>query len=193
MPESPPDPLFKAADIVKSFAVDLGKNVHFIFAIVCISLFLSVGCNSWFPSHVNDYRWLSVAILIFSVSYWGSLLYFAHKPTRVKLWHLKSIGTDERNILVGYLREDRTCRTFYALHGPVMSLIAKGILRYASSMIPLHDAQVMIDPYVMLHLRDHPEILKLSKSDIGGVPLSEDRPQPFDHIGENYLDKAQRP
>jgi hypothetical protein len=171
----------KAVDLVKSFAGDVATNVHFIFAFFCGVLFLAVVPPCCLPSNINDLRWLFIALSVFSLVYWLSILWFSHKPTRSKLWHLDGIGADEREILIDYLKEDRTCRYFYALHGPVLSLIGKGILMYAGKTIPVFDAPVLIDPYVIRHLRKHPEILRLTKKDIGGSPLSK-KPEPYDHI-----------
>ena len=172
---------FKAADLVKSFASNFGANVHFIFALLCGSIFLAVLPPCYVPPTITDLRWLFTALSIFSLVYWLSLLWFAHKPTRSKLWHLRGIGTDERELLIEYLKQDKTCCYFHALHGPVLSLIGKGILRYAGSQVPVYDAPVMIDPYVMQYLRKHPNILKLTRKDIGSCSLSR-APEPFEHI-----------
>lgn len=171
----------KAVDLVKSFAVDAAKNVPFILAFFCGTLFLAVVPPCYVPSIIYDLRWLFIALSLFSLVYWLSNWWFSYRPIRAKLWYLERIGADEREILVEYLKEDRTCRNFYALHGPVLSLIGKGILRYAGQALSLVDVPVMIDPYVIEHLRKHPQILKLKKEDIGSIALSK-TPEPWDHI-----------
>jgi hypothetical protein len=180
-PSSAVPATLKAADLVKSFVTEIASNVHFIFAFFCGVFFLAVVPPCYIPSNIYNLRWLFIALSIFSLVYWLSLWWFSHKPTRRKLWYLEFIGADEREILIDYLKEDRTCRYFYALHGPVLSLIGKGILQYAGTQVPVFNAPVMIDTYVMRHLRKHPEILKLTKKDIGGSPLSK-KPEPYDHV-----------
>jgi hypothetical protein len=171
----------KAVDLVKSFAVDVAKNVPFIQAVFCGALFLAVVPPCYVPSIIYDLRWLFIALSLFSLAYWLSLWWYSHKPIRAKLWHLEGIGADEREILVEYLKEDRTCRNLSALDGPVLSLIRKGILMYAGQIVPVYDAPVMIDPYVIRHLRKHPQILKLKKEDLGNSTLSR-TPGEWDHI-----------
>lgn len=82
--------------------------------------------------------------------------------------NLKSLGTDEKAILGIYLKEDISCRSCSPiLDPPVASLIAKGILKIASGMFYDRFAPVAIEPCIQEQLRKTPEVIGLTKKDIG--------------------------
>ena len=69
--------------------------------------------------------------------------------------------------MAAYLEEDSACKYFFAFHGPVCTLIAKGVLIFASSMFDLFEAPVMINPHVRKYLRKNPKLVGLKITDLG--------------------------
>ncbi len=104
---------------------------------------------------------------IFLGSYVLLQWWFAWRPVRQLKWHCKNLATDERDILAAYLKEDAACEYFFAFHGPVCSLIAKGVLIFASGMFDAFEAPVMINPYVRRYLRKNPDLVGLKTTDLG--------------------------
>ncbi len=56
------------------------------------------------------------------------------------------------------------------LNGPAATLISKGILVISSSMFSATEAPVAIQPAFQMYLRKHPDIIGLTKDDIGKDP-----------------------
>jgi hypothetical protein len=181
---TPPEPLstlVKASEVAKTFVSGLGLNVPFLLSFFAASVFLSVAPISVISSPVSGWRGLFVALAILLGTYVVLLWWSAQLPRRQAIWHLKHLGEDERAVLKDYLKQNKTVGNFSVLYGPVCSLIGKGILTYASALIPYSDAPVAIQPYVMAYLRKHPKAIGLKAEDIGVTKLSTGRRQ-----GLNY-------
>ncbi len=148
------------------------RNVPVMVAIFTSSVFITFYPNFWIDQRIRDYQGFFAGLGLFSLSFWITSAWFAHKPTRAKIWHLKCIGLDERAVLLNYVIEDRSCCYFNPLDGPVLALISKGILFYAGRLVPITDAPIIIDPYVARYLKRKPNILGLVAKDIGSKSLS---------------------
>lgn len=179
LPMTPTEPLstlVKASEVAKSFISGLGQNVPFLLSSLIASIFLSFAPGSLFPTTISSLRGLFLAVSIFLGVYFILIWWwFSRRPRRQAIWQLKHLGEDERLILRDYLKQNKTIGYFSILHGPVCSLVGKGILTYASSMIPYSGAPVAIQPYVMCYLRSHPHAIGLKREDIGSEKPSEIR------------------
>src|SRR5438874_10455298 len=80
--------------------------------------------------------------------------------------HLKNLGKDEKAILREFFLQDKRTAHLNGLFAPSASLIAKGILTYATSTIPILRAPVVIQPYAWKYLRKHLKLIDLKESDI---------------------------
>lgn len=165
--------LSKASEFAKTFASDLGRNLPLLFASFMAAVFLAVAPTTILSPSVSGWRGLFMALAIFLGTYFVLLWWWAKRPQRQAVWHLKHLGEDERAVLKKYLNQNNTVLNFSALNGPVCSLIGKGILTYASALFPCNDAPVAIQPYVMAYLRAHPDAIGLKTQDIGSVKPSD--------------------
>jgi hypothetical protein len=86
---------------------------------------------------------------------------------------LRHTTKDERLVLRRYLKEERSVCNFSVFDGPSASLIGKDILIHATTTFPASDAPVAIQPYIMVNLRKHPELIGLTQADIGSTPMSD--------------------
>jgi hypothetical protein len=159
--------LAKAADIAKSVSTKTLNNVPMILALCFISAVLGFASEAFLPKEWAMYKGVFLSLSIFLGVYTLLQWWFAWRPFRYLKWHCKNLASDERAILVAYLKEDASCEYFSAFHGPVCSLIAKRILSFASGVFDAREAPVMIDPYIRVYLRKHPEILGLKASELG--------------------------
>jgi hypothetical protein len=137
------------------------------------SLFLAVAPQPFLPANVAEYRWLFTCIGVFTGSYFTLLLWFARRSLRNLKRHCRELSTDEQELLSAYLKENKASEAFFAFHPPLCSLIAKGILTFASGTFPVDDAPVMIQPAAMRYLRKHPHLIGLKTSEIGTDKPSE--------------------
>jgi hypothetical protein len=181
---TPPDPmatLAKASEFAKTFVSGLGRNLPLLFSSFVTAIFLAVAPTSILSPPVSGWRGLFMALAIFLGTYFVLLWWWAKRPQRQAVWHLKHLGEDERAVLRDYLKQNNTVLNFSALYGPVCSLIGKGILTYASELFPCTDAPVAIQPYVMAYLRVHPDAIGLKTEDVGSMKLSDGRRTGLNH------------
>jgi hypothetical protein len=164
-----PSDMIEASKVAVSFVSEIGNNVPLILSAMIVSAF----CALTFPDmHI---RYYAVAASVFFVVYVIVLRHIQTFKNRSQIWNLKhSITKDERLILHRYLKEDRSICYFPIFYGASVSLIAKGILTYATAIFPSHHAPVAIQPYVLVYLRKHPGVIGLTKADIGSEPLADD-------------------
>jgi hypothetical protein len=157
----------KAADIARSFTSEVMHNTQFILSALAASLFLSLAPQPFLPASVAAYRWLFACISVFIGSSFLILLWFSYRPVCELKRHCCELSTDEQELLSAYLKENKACGYFFAFHAPLCSLIAKGVLTFASGTFPVFDAPVMIQPAAMRYLRKRPHLVGLKLSDIG--------------------------
>jgi hypothetical protein len=161
--------LAKAADIAKSLTSDALRNVPMLIALFLALLFIAILPDRSLPKEMLTYRWIVTGACVFIGSYVLLQWWFAWRPVRKLKWHCENLATDEREILASYLKEDAACEYFFAFHGPVCSLIAKGVLTFASNMFDAFEAPVMINPHVRLYLRKKPDLVGLKTADLGTI------------------------
>ncbi len=157
----------KAADIAKSFVSEAMQNAPFILASLAAAVFLSLSPEPFIPANVAAYRWLFVCISVFISSYFLLLWRFAYRPVRDLKRHCHELSTDEIELLRAYLKQNKACAYFFAFHAPLCSLVAKGLLTFASGTFPAFEAPVMIQPHAMRYLLRRPHLVGLKLSDIG--------------------------
>lgn len=157
----------KAADIAKSISSEALRNVPLHIALFLGLLFVSVLPDPNVPKELLAYRWVTIGACVFIGSYILLQWWFAWRPVRQLKWHCENLATDEREILASYLKEDAACEYYFAFHGPVCSLIAKGVLIFASGMFDAFEAPVMIHPQVRRYLRKNPGLVGLKLTDLG--------------------------
>jgi hypothetical protein len=168
MNETPPvGPTMKAVDVAKQFFESISDNVPFFAALATASGLLSI-VPDWFLGSAKDWRWVFVGLSFFSIVYLGVHRWVRYYLWRQAIWQLNHIGADERVILRDYLLEDKACGYFGMRHGPVSTLMGKGLLVYSSGIIwGVGDNAVAIQPYVLKYLRKHPELVGVKKEEIG--------------------------
>jgi hypothetical protein len=167
---SPPEPSWKAVDVAKQIFLSVSDNVPFFVALAVATGLLSLAPTNLL-SLAKDWRWLFAGLSLFAIIYLSIYRWVRYYDWRQAVWQLKHIGADEREILKEYLLEDKSCGYFAMRHGPVATLIGKGILFYASGMIWISSNAVGIQPYVMKYLRKHPELVGVKKEEIGSKEL----------------------
>jgi hypothetical protein len=159
--------LTKAADIVKSVTSEAMRNVPLLIAAFGTLLFVAILPEPYLPKDISSQRWIAISACVFTGSYVLLRWWFARRPVRQLKWHCDNLATDEREVLAAYLKEDAACEYFFAFHGPVCSLIKKGVLIFASDMFDLFEAPVMINSHVRKHLRKNPKLVGLKPTDLG--------------------------
>jgi len=171
MNESASGPSWKAVDFAKQIFLGVSDNVPFFVALAVATGLLSLA-PSKLLSFAKDWRWLFAGLSLFAIIYLSIYRWVRYYSWRQAVWQLKHIGADEREVLREYLLENKSCGYFDMRHGPVATLIGKGILCYASGLIWIRDNAVGIQPYVMNYLRKHPELVGVKKEEIGSKELS---------------------
>jgi hypothetical protein len=116
------------------------------------------------------------AFTVFFVVYLAVLAHFLGRPVRLARKHLKILGVEEKLLLRPFLLQDKRTAHLNMLYAPSASLIAKGILTPASSVIPALNAPVVIQPHIWKYLRKHPEYIGLTAADIGKSKYEDDSP-----------------
>jgi hypothetical protein len=117
-------------------------------------------------------RYFSAAVAVFFVIYLAVLRHVHTNHRNHAKWALiHTITKDERMVLQRYLKEDRAVCYFPIFHGASASLLAKGILARVTSIFPQDCAPVCIQPYLAVYLRKHPELIGLTREDIGATKL----------------------
>jgi hypothetical protein len=97
---------------------------------------------------------------VFLVTYLVVLYWFLGRTLRDIKRHLKNLGKDEKAILREFFLQDKRTAHLNGLFAPSASLIAKGILTYATSTIPILRAPVVIQPYAWKYLRKHLKLIE---------------------------------
>jgi hypothetical protein len=166
--------LVKASEVVRSLANDMSQNGPLVISISIGLSSIALASDSLLPARVAECRWLFASASISSWAYFLLLVWFARRPHRAEIKHLDTLGVDEQQVLQRYLKQNRAVCHFAILHGPSSALVAKGVLYYATALIPAFDAPVAIKPHVMRFLRRHPELIGLSEAEVGKEPLSDD-------------------
>jgi hypothetical protein len=113
---------------------------------------------------------------VFLVTYLIILYWFLGRTVRDIKRHLRNLGKDEKVILRQFFLQDKRTAHLNGLFAPSASLIAKGILTYVTSFIPILRAPVVIPPYAWKYLRKHLQLIDLTESDIGKEEYDDDSP-----------------
>lgn len=168
---APPDitQLKKASEVALSLARDFGQNI-----VLVISIFLtSLALFSWNISFLKDAHGALLAIAIFSGVYSLLLLWQSYRPLREARHHLKRLGHDEKQVLKVFLTQNRRTMHMNIMYAPTASLIAKGILSYATSTFPAFGAPIVIQNHAYEYLADHPHLIDLKREEIGSAEYDE--------------------
>lgn len=162
--------LKKASDFAKSLIGHLDTNGPLLIALTVASV------AGVFASSGLDPKWrLAFGILaVFFVSYLVALCWCLGRRVRNTKRNLETLGVEEKSVLRDFLLQDKRTAHLNALFAPSASLIAKGILTYATSSFPALEAPVVIQPYAWNYLRKYPEAVGLTKADIGKANFEDD-------------------
>jgi hypothetical protein len=167
----PPLPdLKKASDFAKNLAGHLHTNGPLLIALTTASIAGVFVCAKLRPEWMLAFSILA----IFFISYLAALCWFLSRPIRLAKRDLKDLGVEEKSILQSFLLQNKRTAHLNALFAPSASLIAKGILTYASSTFPALEAPVVIQRHAWNYLRKHPETVDLTKADIGKAKYEDD-------------------
>jgi superinfection exclusion protein B len=116
------------------------------------------------------------ATAVFLLTYLLVLFWFLGRTLRDVKRHLRNLGREEKQLLRTFFLQDKRTAHLNILFAPSASLIAKGILTYATSTIPAFSAPVVIQPYAYLYLRKRLHLLDLKETDIGKDDYEDDSP-----------------
>lgn len=163
----PPSSFVVVTKMVILFLSNVGKSIPVIFGCMAVSVFFALT----FPD--ERIRYYSTAAGIFFVIYMIVLRHIEAARINHAIRYLRHTTKDERLVLCRYLKEERSVCNFSVFDGPSASLIGNGILIRATTTFPASDAPVAIQPYIMVHLRKHPELIGLTQADIGSTPMSD--------------------
>jgi hypothetical protein len=164
--------LTKTAEIVRNVANDLSRNHP-----LAISLAITSSVSIYFSLQL-PHGWFVAAVLltVFLWIYFIQLIWFAWQPVRKARHHLRRLGKEEKLVLGIFLKQDIRTKHVNMFYAPTASLIAKGLLTVSTSVIPALSAPVVIQDYVWSYLRSRPELVGLSKDDIGSEDWEDDSP-----------------
>ena len=161
--------LLKAADLASNLARNLGTNIALIIATFLTSLALL----SWSVPFSSDIHGVLIAVATFTGVYFLVLVWQSYRPAREAISNLKQLGKDERKFLQPFIKQNRRTMPVNIMDAPTASLIAKGILSYATSTFPAFDAPVVIQNYAYEYLARHPHLIDLKKEEIGSAEYDE--------------------
>jgi hypothetical protein len=161
--------VIEAAKLTLSFISDAGKSLPVIWGCIAVSMFLVL-------VYPDGRIWcVSACSAVFFITYLIVLRHVHVQHRKYARWALiHTITKDERWILQRYLKEDRAVCYFSIFHGASASLLAKGILARVTSVFPQDCAPVSIQPYLLVYLRKHPELIGLRQEDIGATKLKDE-------------------
>ena len=158
-----PENLTKASEIIGKVYRELSANVVAAAALLVTAQFVAI------VRHRFPVQWQPavLAIAVFATTYFVALLWQSTRVERMTRYHLKGLGEDEKAVLKPFLLQDR--RTFHLnlLRSPVGSLVTKGILTPAISLIPIFNAPLVLQPAAAEYLQHHPELIGMRKDQIG--------------------------
>jgi len=167
-----PENLKKASEVAQSIVGQLHQNGPLLIGLAICSIIPSF---LW-TDLSQDTVFISRTISVFLFSYWLLVMWFVRRPIRAAIYHLKNLGIEEKELLKPFLLQDRRTRHLNGMYAPSASLIAKGILVYATSIIPVLNAAVLIQPHAWKYLTKHPELIDLTEEDIGRDEFEDDSP-----------------
>lgn len=169
----PPLPdLKKASEVAKSLVAELDTHGPLL-----IGLAVAAVAASFLAGRLSPAWQLAIkAAAVFLVTYLVVLYWFLGRTVRDVKRHLRNLGREEKRLLRALFRQDKRTAHLNILFAPSASLIAKGILTYATSTIPVFSAPVVIQPYAYLYLRKRLHLLDLKESDIGEDECEDDSP-----------------
>jgi hypothetical protein len=174
--------LVKASEVVRSIGVRAAQNGPFLISLTTLSAGFALAPAPFVPTYVTAYRWAFTAVFVFLLAYMLLVRWFVYRPIRYKLWHLKRLGADEKAHLTHYIIEDRMTGYVSIMDATVSALASKGLLLYSSSLIPITDAPVVIDPHVYHYIRRHPDVIGLTADDVARKPAAPRIPQPWGQL-----------
>jgi hypothetical protein len=164
--------LKKASEIAKNLIGQLDTHGPLLIGLAAASV-AAVFVTSRLP---ETWQIVSRLAAVFLVTYLVVLYWFLGRTLRDIKRHLKNLGKDEKAILREFFLQDKRTAHLNGLFAPSASLIAKGILTYATSTIPILRAPVVIQPYAWKYLRKHLKLIDLKESDIGTKKYDDDSP-----------------
>jgi superinfection exclusion protein B len=162
--------LKKASDVALNLITRLERSAPFLIALATASIvggFAPLGLR---PEWQSVFRILAV----FFVTYIVVLKWLQYASIREVKRHLKNLGVEERSLLKPFLLQNKRTASLSIFDPPSASLIAKGILGYASGSFPAFNAPILIQPYAWKYLQKHPESVDLEKTDIGTATYESD-------------------
>ena len=162
----------KASEIAKTLVSDLQSNTILLLSALFASVFLCGLPDSFLPGRVSNFRWMFFALAIFLWTYCFLVVWNEKYRVRKAIWNLKHLGIDESTILVEYLKQNKTVAYFHMPHGPVFALVSKGILWFPANLIDPVGTPVAIQPFIMVCVKKHPEIIGLNIGEIGSEKVS---------------------
>jgi Super-infection exclusion protein B len=155
--------LKKASDVAVNLITQLETSASFLIALATASI-----AGAFAPLGLRP-EWQSVfrILAVFFVTYIVVLKWFQYGSIREVKRHLKNLGVEEKLLLKPFLLQNKRTASLSIFDPPSASLIAKGILGYATGSFPAFNAPILIQPYAWKYLRKHPEKVDLKKEDIG--------------------------
>jgi hypothetical protein len=164
--------LKKASEIAKNLIGQLDTHGPLLIGLAAASV-----AAVFFTSRLPEaWQIISRLIAVFLVTYLIVLYWFLGRTVRDVKRHLKNLGKEEKGILREFFFQDKRTAHLNAIFAPSASLIAKGILTYATSTIPAFHAPVVIQPYAWNYLRKHLQLIDLTEGDIGKKEYDDDSP-----------------
>ena len=161
--------VIKSSDVIVSALGKASSHAPFILSSLAVCVFITVFA-AFLPLGVSVgiIQSVSAIVGIFLAVYILTTRHYLDRRIDLICRNLHQLGSDEKDILRIYLTKDISCRSCSPiLDPPVASLISKGVLKIASGVFYDRYAPVAIDPRVQKQLRKTPEVLGLSKEDIG--------------------------
>lgn len=169
----PPLPdLKKASEVAKSLIGQLDTHGPLLIGLAVTTLALSLFAGG-LPA---PWQFAIRGAAVFLVTYLAVLYWFLGRTIRDVKRHLRNLGKDEKIILREFFLQDKRTAHLNGVFAPSASLIAKGILTYATSFIPILNAPVVIQPYAYDYLRKRLHLLDLKEEDIGKSDYENDGP-----------------
>ena len=164
--------LKKASEVAKTLVGELDTHGPLL-----TGLAVAAVAAVFLGSHLSPAWQLAIrAAAVFLVTYLLVLFWFLGRTVRDVKRHLRNLGCEEKRLLRAFFRQDKRTAHLNILFAPSASLIAKGILTYATSIIPAFSAPVVIQPYAYSYLRKRLHLLDLKESDIGTDDYEDDSP-----------------
>jgi hypothetical protein len=170
VPELPD--LKKASDIAKSLIGQLETHGPLLIGLAVAAIaaaFFATGLPLAWQVAIR-------ATAVFLVTYLVVLYWFLGRTIRNVKRHLRNLGREEKMILREFFLQDKRTAHLNSVFAPSASLIAKGILTFATSFIPALNAPVVIQPYAYDYLRKRLHLLDLKEEDIGKDDYEDDSP-----------------